>query len=210
MKVAYSNGLKIALLAVVAILTLIPVSAFADMEQDMNMDMNAPAMQDMQSNDMNMMQSQPAVSGAGGLPTAVASNVESTAFLFTGDIRTCAPAKVTGDIQMAVVDGSANDIADTRDRATVAANFTGADGAKYVVKFTCISPVGTAGTTHFGGVGLQKQVFGSTNVGGGMGIPQTMAYVIAFVSVDISKDGPSLADGQPAIALVTNALHDPD
>lgn len=191
MKVADNFGWKIALIVVVAALTLIPAYA-ADMTME------------------GSVESHPAVSGAGGLPTAVASNVDNNAYLYTGDIRTCTPEKITGDMQMGVVDGSANDIADTRDKATVVANFTGTDGAKYSVKFTCINSVGEAGTTHFGGVGLQKQVFGSTNVGGGLGLPQTMAYVIAFGNVDISKDGTSLADGQQAIALVTDALHNPD
>lgn len=196
MRVVNNFGWKIALIAVVISLALMPAYA-----KDMSMDNS----QQNQSAELH-----PAVTGAGGLPTAVASNATNNAFLYTGDIRTCNPEKATGDIQMGVVDGSANDIADTRDKATVVADFVGADGAKYNVRFTCISPVGPAGTTHFGGVGLQKQVFGSTNVGGGLGLPQTMAYIVAFGNIDIKKDGNSLAEGQQAIALVTDAIHNPD
>lgn len=208
MKVAYSYVWKIALLAVVA--TMIPVSAFAqqDMDQDMNMDMNAPAMQQDQTQSQEFtMPSQPAMVGTGGFPTGIASNVDTSAFLYTGDIMTCTPSKVTGNIQMSVIDGTENDLAESRDAANVVASFTGTDGAKYDIKFTCISSVGT-GMTHFGGVGLNKQVFGTTNVGGALGLPQTTAYIIAFGNVSITKDGQTLADGQPAIALVTDALHD--
>lgn len=165
---------------------------------------------DTKATDNSQMQSTtPAmISGAG--PTtacASASSVDKQAWIYTGDFRTSAPTQIVGTIELRATDLGAAATATNPDMADVVSRFTyPCNGSQYVVRFTCVAPPGTT-TQNFGGVGILQPVFGSTGVGW-VDFPRTLAYVAVFGSATITKDGATIADSQPATAMVTQAIHD--
>ena len=156
----------------------------------------------------SMNQSQPASAGAGAayMPVAQATNTGTTAWIYTSNIVATMPTQTTGSIQLSALDASPTDVATSSDRANVAATFA-LGNSNYTVKFTCVTPVGST-YSHFGGVGVLRPVFGTTGIGG-LNLPQTLAYVAIFGNATITKDGQALADGQPAMVFLTQAMHDP-
>ena len=103
---------------------------------------------------------------ATGAPAAYASSRASESYIYTSDFNSTSPQQITGTLQMSAVDATAGDIANSGDRATVAATFNyPPGGSQYTVQFTGLEPVGTD-FTHFGGVGILQSMFGSTSIGG--------------------------------------------
>lgn len=92
------------------------------------------------------------------------------------------------------------------DTANVIATFTyptTGGGSQYRVEFT-----GVDTGSEFGGVALLQPIFGQTGVCAGYNLPMTMGYAVASGTATIMKDGQTIATNQPALAAVTQALHD--
>ena len=141
-------------------------------------------------------------------PMAFASNVGSTAYIYTDNVMTSTPTSVTGNIQLNAMDVMSTDTS-TSDTAAVMATFTyPANGSSYTVKLTKVDPTALGSPAQSKGVAFMQPMFGTTGVGPS-DFPQTLAYVALFGRATIMKDGQSVATDQPIIAMVTQGLHDP-
>ena len=140
-------------------------------------------------------------------PMAFASNVGSTAYIYTDNITTSTPTSVTGNIQISAMDVTPSDTT-TSDKATVMATFTyPANGSTYTVRLTGVDPAALGCPSQCKGVAFMQPMFGTSGIGPA-DFPQILAYVALFGRATIMKDGESIATDQPIIALVTQGLHD--
>ena len=136
-----------------------------------------------------------------------ASNVGSEAWILTGDWTSASPMQTTGSIKMRVLDVTMGDSSESKDTAHVTAEFNyPADGPRYTVKFTCITPRGE-NATHHGGVAIMRYVMGPENLVG-VSLPRIFAYIGAFGKATIVKSGETIATNQSAYAVLTMGLHD--
>ena len=151
--------------------------------------------------------SQPAMVGAGRMPMAFASNIGTTAYIYTDNIMTTTPTPVTGSIQLSATDVTTTGGETTTDQANVVATFTyPANGSTYTVRLTRVDPTALGCPSRSGGVAFMQPMFGTTGVGSSE-FPQTLAYVAVFGRATIMKDDESIATDQPVMALVTQGVH---
>lgn len=152
----------------------------------------------------------PTVQGRGPISvklTAItASNIGCTAWLYNTWPTSCPPTQVSGSIQAMAVKAPA-DMPSLNDRANVAASFTCTSGGPtYAVNFKSLASAGQF-NTPFGGVAFQRNIFGDTRFFN-MDLPVTMAYVAVVGLATITKDGQVIAENQPAVAALTQGIHD--
>lgn len=149
--------------------------------------------------------STPSSSGAGCLTSVSASNSGNNALIYVcPDWVTGTPEAINGTIQIAAclvpTSGTGGPTADVVSRFTY-------NGSQYVVTFTCVLPSQQLG---FSGISTLTNIFGGQGPNlPGVTLPRTMAYITVLGNVTITKDGTTVAENQPALAMVTNAIHDP-
>lgn len=143
------------------------------------------------------------ITGAGpGLGSATASNTTDTAWIYTGEFSTTTPAQITGGIRMSARRAARI----TEDRATVNSEFNW-DGAAYRVSVDCLFPIAGQNFPGHGPVQFNRPVLGAADIGT-LGVPETHAHVAVYGRAAISRDGTVIAENQPAIVMVNQALHD--
>ncbi len=148
---------------------------------------------------------QPAAVGAGAAPTGFASSVGNTAWVYTGPFASTTPAMTTGSITMNVMSASAVGMPASQDTGNVMATFNyPANGPQYTVRFTSLRPLDNAPA-----VGFMKSVCGAMGAGG-PALPRTLVYMYVSGLADITRNGETIATGQPAMAFVTQGLHSTD
>lgn len=148
---------------------------------------------------------QSARAGAGpGRGNAVASSTENAAWIYTGSFRDTTPASVTGSIRLSASRGQSM----SQDRATVNAQFNW-QGSTYRVSVTCPFPISGQDFPGHGPVQFMRPVLGTADLGT-LDLPETTAHVGVYGRATISKDGKVIADNQPAVVLVTHAIHSSD
>lgn len=149
--------------------------------------------------------SAPSSVGAGCLTSVSASNSGNNALIYVcPDWITGTPEAISGTIQIFAClvsnSGTGGPTADVVSKFTY-------NGSNYVVTFTCVLPSQQLG---FSGISTLTKVFGGQGPNlPGVILPQTMAYITVLGNVTITKDGTTMAENQPALAMVTNAIHDP-
>lgn len=152
----------------------------------------------------NRSQSRAAVTAAGQLPSATATNVGNRAWIYTSDFATSTPAQTTGSISISAVSMRNPQ----NDQANVTATFD-YRGATYTVRVTCPFAASGQDFPNHGSVQFIRPVLGSSDLGT-LGLPRTIAQVGIFARATISRNGRLVASNQPAVVLVNQALHGPD
>lgn len=146
----------------------------------------------------------PAAIGAGAMPSASASNTGDVAWIYTGNFRNTAPDQITGSIKVSAKKGATI----SQDRADATAQFMYQD-SKYMVHVTCPFPISGQTFPGHGPVQFMRSVLGANDLGT-LDLPQTHAHVGIFARSTISRDGKVIADNQPTIVLVNEAIHSSD
>lgn len=152
----------------------------------------------------------PAMPGRGPttvtMTTITASSIGNCAWMYTSLPSQCAQTAVSGTIQVIATKGPA-DMASIQDRASVLATFSCASGGStYTVRFTSLASAGRF-NTPFGGVAFERSIFGGTRFFK-LDLPATTAWVAVVGIATIMKDNDVIADNQPAIAAITQGIHD--
>lgn len=148
--------------------------------------------------------SRPAAMGAGKMPMARASSTTDEAWIYTNDFRTTAPQSATGSIRMTAMKGAKI----TQDRAEATARFTW-QGAKYSIEVDCPYPVSGQIFPGRGPVQFMRPVLGTADLGT-LNLPATHAHVAIYGRSTIRKNGRIIAENQPTVVLVTQAIHSSD
>ncbi|MEN6357431.1 MAG: hypothetical protein ABFD83_10135 [Armatimonadota bacterium] len=151
----------------------------------------------------------PAMPGRGPttvtLTTVTASSIGNCAWLYMSMPSQCAPTAVSGTIQAIATKGPA-DMLSIKDRASVLATFSCPGGSTYTVRFTSLASAGQF-NTPFGGVAFERSIFGDTRFFS-LDLPATTAFVAVVGIATIMKNNDVIADNQPAIAAITQGIHD--
>lgn len=150
------------------------------------------------------VKSSPARTGAGAQGTATASSTSNEAYIYTGDFRSMSPAQINGTIRLSASKGARI----TQDRATVNGQFTW-QGSTYRISVTCLYPIAGQDFPGRGPVQYMRPVLGTADLGV-LNLPQTHAHIAVYGRASISRDGKLIADNQPAIVLVNQAIHADD
>ncbi|MHB9037539.1 MAG: hypothetical protein ACYC64_12805 [Armatimonadota bacterium] len=155
----------------------------------------------------------PAMMGRGPttvtITTATASSLSNCAWIYTAMPTNCAPVQTPGMIQVTATKGPVGEPAVViNDRAHVVAtfNYPASGACTYTVRFTSLASAGQF-KTPFGGIAFERQMFGDAKWLG-LDIPPTVAYVAVLGLATIMKGDDVVATNQPAIAAVTQAIHD--
>lgn len=150
-----------------------------------------------------MKSARAATVGAGpGTGSATASSTLDEAWIYTGNFRETTPMKTTGTIRLSA-SGGAND---SQARAVVNSQFTW-EGSNYRVSVTCPFPISGQVFPGHGPVQFSRPVLGPRDLGT-LDLPETKAHVAVFGRARIARDGDIIADNQPAIVLLNEAIHD--
>lgn len=152
-----------------------------------------------------MRHAKPATIGAGaGRGSAIASSTADEAWVYTGDFRNTNPMRTSGSIRLSASRGRVI----TQDRATVNAQFTW-EGATYRLAVTCPFPISGQAFPGHGPVQFMRPVLGTSDLGT-LNLPETHAHVAVYGRATITKSGKTIAENQPAIVLVNEAIHGAD
>ncbi len=138
--------------------------------------------------------------------TSVTASTSGRAWIFTCPDFVSSPEQTEGNIQIFACTQQAATTSSENPTGEVVARFTypSPNGSKYMIKFTGVLP----SQMGFNGVEVLKSVFGSTATNiPGITLPETLAYVSVIGSATIMKDGATIAEAQPAVAMVTSAIH---
>ncbi|MCX6345501.1 MAG: hypothetical protein NT018_10595 [Armatimonadetes bacterium] len=151
---------------------------------------------------------QPSELGSGpACLTSVTASTSGRAWIFTSPDFVSTPEQTEGSIQIFACTRQAGMTSIDNPTAEVVAKFTypSPGGSQYMMKFTCVLP----SQMGFNGVEVLKSVFGSTSTNiPGITMPETLAYISVIGNATITKDGAIIAENQPAIVMVTSAIHD--
>lgn len=147
----------------------------------------------------------PARMGAGaGRGAAIAMSTSNEAWIYTGDFRNTTPMQTSGSIRLAASRGAQI----SQDRATATARFTW-QGDTYTLRVTCPFPISGQTFPGHGPVQFMRPVLGSSDLGT-LNLPETHAHVAVYGRATITKGGKVIADNQPVIVLVNEAIHGSD
>lgn len=138
------------------------------------------------------------------LPTARASSTGNDAWIYTSRFQTSTPKHITGSIQFTAVKGAKA----SQDQADVTARFTW-NNANYTVHVTCPFPIAGQLFPGHGAVQFMRPVFGTADMGT-LGLPETHAHAAVYGRSTITRNGKIIAENQPTIAMVTQAIHSSD
>lgn len=145
-----------------------------------------------------------AARGAGSRPSATAVNVGKEAWIYTNNFASSTPTQTTGSIDITAISAAKP----ANDRANVVTRFKW-KGASYTVRMACPFAVSGEDFPNHGAVQFLRPVFGSSDLGP-LNLPQTTAQVAVFARATISRNGKEIANNQPAIAVVSQAIHGPN
>ncbi len=137
-----------------------------------------------------------------GEGSAVAFNTTDTAYIYTGSFRETTPVSVTGSIRLSATRGTTMN----QDRATVNSQFRW-EGSTYRLSVTCSFPISGQDFPGHGAVQFMRPVLGTADLGT-LDLPETEAQVAVYGRAAMTKDGTVIADNQPAIIMVHQAIHD--
>lgn len=140
--------------------------------------------------------------GAGPLPSARASNTTNQAWIYTGNFTDTTPSQITGSIRISASKGAKI----SQDRADVSARFN-FQGSEYTVHVTCPFPIVGQDFPGHGPVQFMRPVLGTSDLGT-LGLPATHAHVAVYGRSTITKGGKVIAESQPSIVMVNEAIHD--
>ena len=146
--------------------------------------------------------SKAAAMGAGKMPTARASSTANEAWIYTSDFRTTTPMEISGSIQITASKGAKIN----QDKAEAVASFTWED-AKYTLHVDCPYPVSGQNFPSRGPLQFMRPVLGTDDLGT-LNLPATHAHVAIYGRSTIKKNGEIIAENQPTVVLVTQAIHD--
>jgi len=142
--------------------------------------------------------------GAAKMPSARASSTSNEAWIYTGNFRNTTPDRISGSIQISATKGAK----ESQSKSDVSAKFTW-QYSSYSVHVTCPFRISGEDFPDHGPVQFMRPVLGTTDLGT-LNLPWTHAHVAVYGRSTITRDGKMIADNQPTIVLVTQAIHGSD
>ena len=145
-----------------------------------------------------------AAMGAAKMPSARASSTSNEAWIYTGNFRNTVPDQISGSIEISATKGATA----SQSKLDVSSKFTWQD-SNYSVRVTCPFPISGEDFPGHGPVQFMRPVLGTTDLGT-LDLPETYAHVAVYGRSTITRDGKMIADNQPTIVLVAQAIHGSD
>ena len=136
--------------------------------------------------------------------SAQASSANSEAWIYDGESDSVEPTEITGSIQLTAKKG----VQKEQDSSSVTSEFK-YNNNTYTVQFTREIPLSGEDFPGRGPVQFNRPVLGETDLGT-LGLPATVADVALYGRATIRRDGKIIAENQPAIVMVNQAIHGSD
>lgn len=134
--------------------------------------------------------------------SAQASSTNDQAWIYDGEFDSVEPTEISGSIQLTAKKGATKE----QDSSSVTSEFK-YNNETYTLQFTREIPLSGEDFPGRGPVQFMKPVLGETDLGT-LGLPATVAEVALYGRATIRRDGKIIAENQPAIVMVNQAIHD--